>query len=405
MQKKLGIIGGGAAAFFAALNVAELNPEIEIHIFEKAAQFLSKVKISGGGRCNVTNACFEPAELIKNYPRGAKELLGPFHIFNPADTVEWFENKNVSIQAEEDGRMFPRSNSSQTIIDCFLSASHENNIHLHLQTGVQDIQKANDKWQLTFLNKEIFDCDYLLIASGSSNQIWNCISALEHTIVPPVASLFTFNIQDNRLEGLMGVSIPDVICSIENTKIKTDGPLLITHWGLSGPAVLKLSAWAARELHALNYNFKLKVNFIPGYEFAACYQLLQSLKISSPKKLIHNTSIENIPSRLHKSLCEFVGISPSLNWADISKDKMQLLAQTFTQSIFNVQGKSNFKDEFVTCGGVELNEVDFKTMQSKLHNNLYFAGEVLNIDAITGGFNFQSAWTTAFIAAQHIGRS
>ncbi len=400
MQKKLAIIGGGATGFFAGINTAEINPDLDVHIFEKGAAFLNKVKISGGGRCNVTNACYDPKELSENYPRGKKELLGPFYEFNPQHTIEWFEKRNVKLKTEEDGRIFPVSNSSQTIIDCFLTEAKKNNVKLHLQKGIRTIEAHKEnKWKLDFLDASEFICDHLLIASGSSNQIWNCLQNIGHNILPPVPSLFTFNIKDNRINELMGISVPVANCAVVDTKIMTSGPLLITHWGLSGPAILKLSAWGARELHTKQYNFKLKINFIPEYSYATCFDFLHSLKKYIPKKTIQQTNELNLPSRLFKNLCQYCGINEKLNWSDISKEKMQQLAETLTESIFEVNGKSNFKDEFVTCGGIDLREVDFKTMQSKMFPHLYFAGEVLNIDAITGGFNFQAAWTTAYIAA------
>ena len=404
MQKTLAVIGGGAAGFFGAINAAEADPEIDINIFEKGNNFLSKVKISGGGRCNVTNACFEPELLVSNYPRGKKELLGPFYIFNPEHTIEWFGKRNIKIVREEDGRMFPSTNSSQTIIDCFIEEAAKHKIHLHLQTGIQEVLRNEDgKWKLISSDKKEFLSDKLLITTGSSNQIWNILKQLGHTIVPPVPSLFTFNIKDPRINDLMGISVPNVTCSIENTKLTTSGPLLITHWGLCGPAILKLSAWAAVELNALQYNFQLRINFIPEFNYQSCLEVLSANKKTSPKKTILLTNNFNLPNRLYKSICDFAEIPAALNWSDISKEKIQLLAKLHTESIFEVRGKSNFKDEFVTCGGVKLQEVDFKTMQSKICPNLYFAGEVLNIDAVTGGFNFQAAWTTAFIAAKAIG--
>ncbi|MBC8047391.1 MAG: NAD(P)/FAD-dependent oxidoreductase [Fimbriimonadaceae bacterium] len=403
MQKMLAIIGGGAAGFFAAINAAELNPQLQVHVFEKGNAFLQKVKISGGGRCNITHACFDPQELIKFYPRGSKELLGPLYIFNPDHTIDWFRKRGIKIVKEDDGRMFPSTNTSQTITDCFLQETEKNNIHLHLQKGVQQIEKLDSgKWKLILSDKKEFVCDHLLITSGSSNQIWNMLKQLGHTIESPVASLFTFNIKDARIKDLMGVSVANAFCSIVNTKLNTAGPLLITHWGLSGPSILKLSAWAARELAAMHYQFQLKINFITESNYQSCLEILSANKKSSPKKTVQLTNNFNLPSRLYKSLCDHAEISATLNWSDISKEKIQLLAKNLTESIFDVNGKSNFKDEFVTCGGIKLYEVDFKTMQSKIHNNLFFAGEVLNIDAVTGGFNFQSAWTTGFIAATAI---
>ena len=405
MQKTLAVIGGGAAGFFGAINAAELDPGLQVHIFEKANSFLSKVKISGGGRCNVTHACFEPETLVQNYPRGKKELLGPFYIFNPEHTIAWFANRNIKIIKEDDGRMFPSTNSSQTIIDCFMEEADKHKINLHLHTGIQEIRKlANGNWVLSSPDKKEYTFDKLLITTGSSNQMWNMLKQLGHKIETPVPSLFTFNIKDARIQDLMGVSVSNVICTIADTKLKTSGPLLITHWGLSGPAILKLSAWAAKELHAHEYNFPLQINFIPDYNYQGCLEILSANKKTSPKKTVALTNNFNLPNRLYKSICEYAEINANLNWSDISKEKMLLLANLLTKSVFQVKGKSNFKDEFVTCGGVNLQEVDFKTMESKICKNLYFSGEVLNIDAVTGGFNFQAAWTTAFIAGCSIAK-
>ena len=402
MNLKLAIIGGGAAGFFAGINAAELVPGLEVHIFDKSAQFLSKVKVSGGGRCNVTHACFEPELLVNNYPRGAKELLGPFYVFNPSDTINWFKQRRVNIHAEPDGRMFPVTNTSQTIIDCFLHEAEQLQIRLHTQTGVTQLHHHENKWLLVFSNGKSDTFDFVLVATGSSPQVWKMLATLGHTIVEPVPSLFTFHISDKRIEGLMGVSVPEVTCKIEGEKISTQGPLLITHWGLSGPAILKLSAWGAVALAKKQYNFNLIVNFLPEHDYESCLNMLLSLKMSSPKKNIINTPLGNISTRLHKSLCNYCGIADTLNWSDVTKVVLQKFAAVLTESNFEVKGKSTFKDEFVTCGGIKLQEVDFKTMQSKKYPNLFFAGEVLNIDAVTGGFNFQAAWTTGYIAATGI---
>lgn len=403
MNFKLAIIGGGAAGFFAAINAAEMSPAIEVHVFEKAAQFLSKVRVSGGGRCNVTHACFNPKELIQFYPRGSRELLGPFYVFNPADTIEWFEKRRVKIHAEADGRMFPVTNTSQTIIDCFLQEAEHHNVQLHTQIGLTGITKLdNQQWQLNFNHGGDFIADAVIFASGSSMPIWEILKQLGHTIITPLPSLFTFHIKDKRIDELMGVSVPEVICKIDGEKISSTGPLLITHWGLSGPAILKLSAWAAVQLAAKQYQFTLKINFLPEHNYQSCLELLISQKSSSPKKHIQLYPIGAVPSRLWKSICLYCGIHDKINWADASKDMLQKLADSLTQAAFKVTGKSTFKEEFVTCGGVALEEVDLRTMQSKKLPGIYFAGEVLNIDAVTGGFNFQAAWTTAYIAASSI---
>lgn len=403
MQKVIAIAGGGAAGFFAAINIAELNPDLDIHIYEKAGAFLQKVKISGGGRCNITNNCSQPEDLIQYYPRGSRELLGPFHRFGPTETTEWFTHRGVPVIAEADGRMFPASNSSQSVIDLFLRSASEHNIHLHLNQSLQNIEKTDsDKWQLHFQNNISKVADSLLLCTGNSNHIWKLTGILGHTIETPVPSLFTFNIKDPRIDGLMGLSVANCRCSLPDTKLSTEGPLLITHWGLSGPAILKLSALAARELHAAQYKFNVLINFAPGLNLKSCLEFLNSFKDHNGRKNIQSSALFSIPARLFKKICTHAGISENLHWAEISGSLLEKLATGITAAQLEVIGKSNFKDEFVTCGGIRLKEIDFKTMQSKLHKGLYFAGEILNIDAITGGFNFQAAWTTAFIAANAI---
>lgn len=403
MQKILAVIGGGAAGFFTAINAAEENKNLEVHIFEKSSSCLQKVKISGGGRCNVTNSCSDPQALIQFYPRGKKELLGPFYFFNPEHTMKWFSDRGIALKQENDGRIFPITNSSETIVNCFMQEVKKKNITIHLNHGIETIEKTSDnKWRLIFFDKKQFLADVLLIAAGSSNSIWKLLKNMNHTIVPPVPSLFTFKISDKRIKELPGLSVQNVKCKIESLLYQSEGALMITHLGLSGPAILKLSAFAARELSECNYNFKLKINFIPRYEFQDCFDHLKQIKMNQPKKSVQATTLFNLPSRLYKSLSISAEISDHCTWAEITKQEMHQLAKQLTESIFHVSGKNNFKEEFVTCGGVDLKEVDFKTMQSKIHEELYFAGEVLNIDALTGGFNFQAAWTTAYIAAQHI---
>lgn len=403
MQKIVAIAGGGAAGFFAAINIAELDPDIEIHIYEKASAFLQKVKISGGGRCNITNNCSQPEALIQYYPRGSRELLGPFHRFGPAETVEWFTQRGIPVIAEADGRMFPASNSSQSVIDLFMRSASEHNIHLHLNQSLQRIEKTDTgKWQLHFQNNTSKVVDSLLLCTGSSNNIWKLTGMLGHIIETPVPSLFTFNIKDPRIDGLMGLSVADCRCSLPHTKLSSEGPLLITHWGLSGPAILKLSALAARELHTAQYRFKVQISFAPGLSLKSCLEILNNFKDTNGKKNIQSSALFNIPARLFKKICTHAGIPDNMHWAEIPGNALEKLASGITAAKMEVNGKSNFKDEFVTCGGIRLKEVDFRTMQSKLHNGLYFAGEILDIDAVTGGFNFQAAWTTAFIAANAI---
>ena len=401
MQNKydLIVVGGGAAGFFAAINYAALHNGKKVLILEKSAQLLGKVKVSGGGRCNVTHACFEVKDLVKFYPRGSKELLGAFYKFQPADTIEWFKKRGVNIKKEADGRMFPVTNNSQTIIDCFLKATQDYAIDIKTQEGLISLAKpeATNNWKVVTTRKE-YEAAQVIITTGSSEQIWKMLGSLGHAIEPPVPSLFTFNVKDPRINNLMGVAVKNATVKVDGTKLKEHGPLLITHWGFSGPAVLKLSAWGARALYQLNYHCTIEINWNANYDANTIMEYLQLQQRNSARQKVINHSYADMPSRLWQSLINQIGISDK-NWADINKKQLQLLANELTQAKFEVKGKSTFKEEFVTCGGVKLNEVDFKTMESKIHANLYFSGEVLNIDAITGGFNFQAAWTTAWIAA------
>lgn len=394
------IIGGGAAGFFTAINIAENNPKLKIAILERGKEVLTKVKISGGGRCNVTHACFIPNELVKFYPRGEKELKGPFHQFCSGDTIEWFDKHGVELKIEEDGRMFPTSDSSQTIIDCFLTATKKLGIDILTGQSVQSLFKGNDYWKVD-TNHQSFKCDKVVMTTGSNPKIWELMQSLGHTIEAPVPSLFTFNIKDNRIKDLMGVSAFTSV-KVKDSKLKASGPLLITHWGMSGPGILRLSAWGARELAAKNYQFTLQVNWLHETDFEETSDILKNLKDENARKLIVKFCPFEFPKRLWESLVSASGISAETKWADLSKKQLTDLANQLTNGQFQVNGKSTFKEEFVTAGGINLKEIDFKTMQSKLHGNLYFAGEILNIDAITGGFNFQNAWTGGFLAARAI---
>ena len=398
------VIGGGAAGFFAAINLKTKAPNLKVAILERGSQVLTKVKISGGGRCNVTHGEFIPSELSKNYPRGEKELLGPFHTFMTGDTLAWFEERGVNIKMEEDGRMFPVSNTSQTIIDCFLNQIATLGVSLLKEHPVKEIHKLEHSWSVTTTNKTLL-AQKIVIATGSNPKIWNILSALKHTIVPPVASLFTFNIKDQRILDLPGVS-SQVSIKVMDQKgkvvLQSEGPLLITHWGMSGPAILKLSAWGARILEALDYTFTIVVNWLLDQNQEDVLRRLLKLKTKHPKQTIAKYPQFDIPKRLWQSIVKTSGITPVEIWADIPKSKLQNLAQQLTQSYFEVSGKSTFKEEFVTAGGVALEEVNFKTFESRVHPNLYFAGEVINVDAITGGFNFQNAWTSAYIVSKAI---
>lgn len=401
------IVGGGAAGFFTAINIVEKNPKLKVAILERGSEVLSKVRISGGGRCNVTHACFEPSELVKFYPRGEKELRGPFHQFCSGDTVEWFSKHGVELKIEDDGRMFPVSNSSQTIIDCFLQATQKLGISVLTGQSVQSIFKKDNCWKIETQN-ENYIAEKLILATGSNPKIWEMLQTFGHVIVNPVPSLFTFNIKDSRIKELPGVSAI-VSVKVKDTKLTSTGPLLITHWGMSGPAILKLSAWGARILFEKNYQFTIFVNWLNDVDTEDAEKILKDLKQENAKKAVSKKSpfdLPNgqfagarVPNRLWESLVLASNIPEETKWADLSKVQLQNLANQLTNSSFEVNGKSTFKEEFVTAGGINLKEINFKTMESKLHENLYFAGEIVNIDAITGGFNFQNAWTSGFIVA------
>ncbi len=393
------IIGGGAAGFFAAITCAEQNTDTEIIILEKGNQVLQKVKVSGGGRCNVTHACFDPKELCEFYPRGKKELRGPFHQFMTGDTMQWFEERGVSLKIEDDNRVFPQSNSSQSIIDVLTGEVEKNNINVKLNHRVEIIQKEDSQWKVG-TNKGDFMADKLLIASGSTTKIWELISELGHTIIPPVPSLFTFKINDIRIKEIPGISVPNATVSLIDSRFESTGPLLITHWGISGPAVLKLSAFGALFLAEKDYQYSVKVNWLSKPHSTVLHKLKILRKENPKKKLILKSVFKDIPKRLWEKLVLASEIRQEQVWADLSNKQLDGLANQLTNTIFNAYGKTTFKEEFVTAGGVDLKEINFKRFESKIHQNLFFAGEVLNIDAITGGFNFQNAWTGGFIAGK-----
>lgn len=400
-MKSVIVVGGGAAGFFAAITCAEKNPDYRITIVEQSQKLLAKVKVSGGGRCNVTHACFDVQELVKFYPRGSKQLIGPFTRFNPTHTINWFRQRGVELKTETDGRMFPITDSSQTIIDCFLREAKANNVNIRTGIGVQEIFQRNEKWHLKTSTGETLSCNAVIIASGSSERIWNMLAKLGHTIVSPVASLFTFNIKDETLKGLQGIAVPHAVVSVPNLNFSASGALLITHWGLSGPAVLKLSALGAREMAALQYNFQITVNWLGNKKLNEVIQHIKQYKETHPKQQLSANPLFNVPKRLWENLVASVQSSP-IAYFNLSNKQIAQIAERLTASVFNVKGKSTFKEEFVTAGGVDLSEVDFKTMQSKKFPALYFAGEVLNIDAVTGGFNFQAAWTTGYLAGEAV---
>ncbi len=416
MQYDVLIVGGGAAGFFTAINLARQRPDIKIAILERGAECLAKVSVSGGGRCNVTHAAFLPKELSQNYPRGRRELLGPFHTFMTGDTMAWFEERGIPLKIEEDGRIFPQSDSSQTIIDCFLADAKRYGVEIKIRESVQHIAEKDDLWQV-LTSKSKYTTKRLIITTGSNPKIWQLLEDLGHHIIPPVPSLFTFNCKDPIILDLPGISTQarlELFNSRTGVNIKSTkgepmeaitGPVLITHWGFSGPAVLQLSAIAARELHVLEYNFGLRINWLIDETFEDVVNTVKHLRQTHGKQRILKSNPYNLPKRLWQNLVNAFALSENQTWAEITKEQMQNFAETLTKCDFEITGKSTFKEEFVTAGGVDLAEIDFKTFGSKRCQNLYFAGEVLNIDAVTGGFNFQNAWTGGFVVAGAIGAS
>ncbi len=400
IKKDVIVVGGGAAGFFAAINIAEQNPKLKVAILERGKEGLQKVRISGGGRCNVTHAEFIPSELVLNYPRGEKELLGPFHQFMTGDTIEWFEKRGVELKIEEDGRMFPISNTSQTIIDCFLNEAKKHKVEVLYNHSVKSIQKEENLWNLEASQGD-FSAEKLLIAAGSNPKIWKLLENLGHTISQPVPSLFTFDIKDERIKDIPGVVALNVEIKVLGTDLWSEGPLLITHVGMSAPSILKLSAFGAIELAKRNYNFEIEVNFI-RQAFDDCLDLLKELKHELAKKSVFKSTQFELPKRLWHKLVVASDMDKETRWADLNRQQLENLASQLTQAVFKVDGKSTFKEEFVTAGGIDLKEINFKTFESKLHSNLYFAGEIINVDAVTGGFNFQNAWTGAYIVAKSI---
>lgn len=398
-MNKIIIIGGGAAGYFTAINAKENNPDLDITILEKGKAVLQKVKISGGGRCNVTHACFQPRELVKFYPRGAKELLGPFHTFMTGDTFEWFDDRGVPLKIEEDNRVFPEANTSQAIIDCFQKAVDNLGIKVLINCGVNSVYQQENEW-IVNTKEQTFKADKVVIAAGSSKKVWQLCKTLSHHIIEPVPSLFTFNINDKRIVDLLGISVPNATVNIVGTKLEASGPLLITHWGLSGPAVLKLSAFGARILADKNYQYNVEVNWL-SRPTEKVLNILLNLKNKEPRKtVILKSPFAEISKRLWERFVVFSNISKTQNWADLSNLQLENLANQLTKGIYNANGRTTFKDEFVTAGGLDLKEINFKNFESKKHKNLFFVGEVLNIDAVTGGFNFQNAWTGGYICAK-----
>lgn len=401
------VVGGGAAGFFGAIAAAEANAMARVTLLEAGSTVLAKVKISGGGRCNVTHACYEPAALVQHYPRGGKALRSAFSRFQPRDTVAWFTDRGVQLKTEADGRLFPLSDESQTIIDCLMESAGIAGVKVKTNAAVKKILRSDDRFQIILRNDEVIECDRVLLATGSSNPGYQMAQHLGHTLEPTVPSLFTFNLRDRRLTDLAGVSVPEAklkLVTPDGNKFEQTGPLLITHWGLSGPAVLKLSAWGARSLHQGHYQAKLTVNWLPKTNPEALKTELLKVKSQLARKTIAPHCPVILPRRLWESLTIAAGITSETRWSDLSKSMLTALVQELTQGDYEIVGKGAFKEEFVTCGGVSLKEVDFKTMESRICPGLHLAGEVLDIDGVTGGFNFQSAWSTGWIAGQSIAR-
>jgi predicted Rossmann fold flavoprotein len=403
-KKRLIVIGGGAAGFFCAVNAARLNPLLEVIILEKSNKLLSKVRISGGGRCNVTHACYSIAEMIKKYPRGSAFLKKAFHYFFTEDTIAWFKARGVELKTETDGRMFPVTDCSQTIIDCLIREANKYKVEIRMNKEVNSIYKAGEKWNLVLSDSTVMETDMICIASGGYPKILQYIwlKKSDHSIEEPVPSLFTFNMPGNDITKLMGVSVEKVNVKIVGSKLTEEGPLLITHWGMSGPAVLKLSAWGAKELAACNYQFTIVVNWTPDFNENSLREKFQKLRFELASQKIINRNPFGLPNRLWEYLLSQSGIKEELRWADLPAKEQNKLVKTLCTNEYRVSGKTTFKEEFVTAGGIRLNEIDFNTMQSKKYPALFFAGEIINVDGITGGFNFQNAWTTGWIAAKSI---
>lgn len=400
---RVAIIGGGAAGFFAAMQVKENYPDADVVIYEKSKKLLAKVKVSGGGRCNVTNGCKTIKELSEGYPRGGKALRKVFNVFNNQSTIEWFEDRGVPIYIQDDNRAFPKSNDSQTIIDCFLKEVDRLHIKVELNKGVQSAEPLKDQWALSF-GEEVKPLlfDKVIIATGGSSRLsaFDWLAKLGHKVEPPVPSIFTFNMPNEPIKQLMGLVVNNALVTIQGTKLKSAGPLLITHWGMSGPAVLKLSAFGAQVLADKGYDFKIQVNWVCDSNFENVMSYLGELALNNPKKQLSNIRPYDIPDRLWIFLLNKIEISVTRKWGEIGKKGLNRVINILTNDVYQVKGKTTFKEEFVTCGGISLDNIDLKTMQSKVAKNLYFAGEITDIDGITGGYNFQAAWTTGFIAGK-----
>lgn len=406
MPKSLIVIGGGAAGFFGAVNAARLNPGLSVTILEKSREVLSKVRISGGGRCNVTHHCFDNEVLARAYPRGSKALRWAFEQFSASDTVDWFTGRGIDLKTEEDGRMFPVTDDSASIINCLKEEAQKHGVTIRTKTKAESVTpNKDDTFTIELKKGSPLKTDYVLVATGGYNRenAYAWLKETGHSIQPPVPSLFTFNFRKKTFAELAGISVPEASVSIKESPYEYTGPLLITHWGLSGPAVLKTSAWAARFLHGNEYRFDIQVNWVLPETAPSVQASLKKLReANAPKKVQHQDSFTHIPGRLWKKFLELAGINSNVRWAELSNEHIHELTQQLVNGTYNIQGKTTYKEEFVTCGGIPLDEVNFGTMESKKVPGLYFAGEVLDIDGITGGYNFQSAWTTGWIAANAI---
>ena len=403
MNAHLIIIGGGAAGIFCAVNAARLSPGLKVTVIEKSSKLLAKVKVSGGGRCNVTHHNFDPDSFSQQYPRGSRFIRKAFYQFFSTDTIQWFEERGVRLHAEADGRMFPTTNSSQTIIDCLLKEAEKYGVEFMMNTEVKNISH-DQPWRLTLKNDRILEADFVCIATGGSNKNegYQWLSDLGHSIIEPVPSLFTFQLPDHSIRSLMGVSVKKVSVKIMGEKLKESGPLLITHWGFSGPVILRLSAWGARILHAKDYQFTILVNWLDDMREDELSALFQQQRKEQGGKKIHTGCPFELPSRLWQYFLNTSKIEEDKRWADISQKQQQSLMRQLIAGEFHVSGKTTFKEEFVTAGGVDLKEINPATMESKLQKGLYFAGEVMDVDGITGGFNFQHAWSSGYIVAEAV---
>lgn len=396
------VIGGGAAGFFGAIRCAEQNPSAKVILLEKTNQILTKVRISGGGRCNVTHACFDTLTLVKNYPRGKQELQGPFTCFGPKETIAWFEERGIILKIEEDGRMFPITDNSETIVNCLVKETKRLGVDVQFNKKVEKIERVEEGFKVFVRKESPFFCQSILLTTGGGGEGHALASSLGHTIIPPVPSLFTFNIPNSPLEPLAGISVADVKVSLPEFQLEQRGPLLITHWGFSGPAVLKLSAWGARKLHQVDYQTDVKINWLPYLSLDHLLKKIMEWRTIHAKKQVSTESPFDLPRNLWKVLVNLPNITPEQKWGQLSNKQAVELANKLHEDTYKVRGKTTYKQEFVTSGGVSLSEIKFKTMESLLCPKLFLAGEILDIDGVTGGFNFQAAWTTSWIAGTNV---